>query len=141
MSLPIIRQIASGAYRVEHEGRVAIVYVAGPPDDRWAFWNGQVYRNELPHGGRVDGSARAHAEPLLTAPMPATVVKVLVSNGSTVRRGDVVIVLEAMKMELAIRAPRDGIVAAVHCREGDLVQPESVLIDFAEARPDAENRT
>jgi biotin carboxyl carrier protein len=63
--------------------------------------------------------------------MPATVVKVLVSAGSSVRRGDALVVLEAMKMELAVRAPRDGVVTAVHCREGDLVQPERVLIEIA----------
>jgi 3-methylcrotonyl-CoA carboxylase alpha subunit len=35
-----------------------------------------------------------------------------------------------MKMELPIRAPRDGVVTAVHCREGDLVQPGVVLVDL-----------
>jgi 3-methylcrotonyl-CoA carboxylase alpha subunit len=65
--------------------------------------------------------------------MPATVVKVLVAMGATIRRGEPLLVLEAMKMELIIRAPRDGVVTAVHCREGDLVQPERVLIDLAES--------
>lgn len=127
---PIVTRIASGAYRVEHAGRVEIVYVAGPLEDRWAFWDGQVFHNDAPPGGSVDATSRTHVESQLTAPMPATVVKVLVSVGSKVRRGDAVIVLEAMKMELAIRAPGDGTVAAVHCREGDLVQPDTVLIDF-----------
>jgi pyruvate carboxylase len=70
--------------------------------------------------------------------MPATVVKVLAETGSRVRRGDALIVLEAMKMELAIRAPRDGIVTAVHCREGDLVQPDRVLIEVAEPARETE---
>jgi len=39
-------------------------------------------------------------------------------------------VLEAMKMELPIRAPHDGTIAAVHCREGELVQPGTVLVEF-----------
>jgi 3-methylcrotonyl-CoA carboxylase alpha subunit len=131
-SPPIVTQIAAGTYRVEHDGRLAIVYVAGPREDRWAFWDGQIYHDNLPGTGGIHDSLRAHTEPLLTAPMPATVVKVLVATGSSVRRGDSLIVLEAMKMELAIRAPRDGIVTAVHCREGDLVQPERVLIELAE---------
>ena len=131
-------QIAAGTYRVEHDGRTAIVYVAGPPENRWAFWDGHVYHRDSPYGGPVDNGPRTHADPLLAAPMPATVVKVLVATGSTVRRGDALIVLEAMKMELAIRAPRDGIVTAVHCREGDLVQPERVLIEFAESSRETE---
>ena len=132
MSQPIVTRIGTGAYRVEHQNRIAIVYVAGPPDDQWAFWDGQIYRNDLPRSGVTESRARTPTEPPVSAPMPATVAKVLVSVGAKVRRGDPVIVLEAMKMELTIRAPRDGIVAAVHCREGDLVQPDRVLIDLME---------
>jgi biotin carboxyl carrier protein len=62
--------------------------------------------------------------------MPATVTAVHVAAGDRVTRGDVLIVLEAMKMELPVRAPGDGTVAAVHCRPGDLVQPDVSLIDF-----------
>ena len=58
----------------------------------------------------------------LASPMPATVVDVRVSVGDRVSRGDVMIVLEAMKMELPIAAPRDGTVTAVQCQPGELVQ-------------------
>ena len=40
-------RIAAGVYRVEHDGRNEIVYVAGPDDDRWVFWNGHVYRGDV----------------------------------------------------------------------------------------------
>jgi len=43
----------------------------------------------------------------------------------------VLIVLEAMKMELPLRAPHDGVIAAVDCREGELVQPGKVLVEFS----------
>jgi Acetyl/propionyl-CoA carboxylase, alpha subunit len=46
-------------------------------------------------------------------------------------KGDVVVVLEAMKMELPLRALGDGIVSAVRCREGDLVQADATLVEFA----------
>ena len=59
----------------------------------------------------------------LTPPMSATVVRIAVKPGDAVRHGDVLIALEAMKMELPIRAPRDGVVAPIHCHEGELVQP------------------
>jgi len=58
---------------------------------------------------------------------------VLVAPGSQVKKGDTVIVLEAMKMELPVRASREGIVTAVHCREGELVQPDTVLVEIADA--------
>jgi 3-methylcrotonyl-CoA carboxylase alpha subunit len=66
----------------------------------------------------------------LAAPMPATVIKVLVKPGDRVAKGDTVVVLEAMKMELPLRAAGDGTVKAVHCREGELVQPETVLVEM-----------
>jgi biotin carboxyl carrier protein len=65
-----------------------------------------------------------------TPPMPATVIRIAVTPGQTVQAGEVLMSLEAMKMELPIRAPRDGVVRAVHCREGELVQPGQSLLDF-----------
>jgi biotin carboxyl carrier protein len=62
--------------------------------------------------------------------MPARVVKVLVAPGAAVRKGETVIVLEAMKMELPIRAPENATVGAVHCEEGELVQADAVLIEL-----------
>ena len=67
----------------------------------------------------------------LAAPMPATVVKVLVKPGDHVAKGDTVIVLEAMKMELPLRAAGEATIKAVHCREGELVQPDVVLVEMA----------
>ena len=48
-----------------------------------------------------------------------------------VRRGDVLVMLEAMKMELPLRAPHDGVVRAVRCAPGDLVQPGAPLVELA----------
>ncbi|MEP6995797.1 MAG: biotin/lipoyl-containing protein [Acidobacteriota bacterium] len=56
----------------------------------------------------------------LISPMPGRVRRILVADGQTVSRGDVLLVLEAMKMEHSIRAPRDGSVR-LRVREGDLV--------------------
>jgi biotin carboxyl carrier protein len=66
----------------------------------------------------------------LSAPMPATVVAIKVDAGQEVAAGDLLVMLEAMKMELPIRAPRDATVAAVHCVEGQMVQPDQNLIDL-----------
>ena len=75
--------------------------------------------------------ASAAAGGALTAPMPATVVKVHVRAGDAVKKGDIVVVLEAMKMELPVRALGDATVAAVRCREGELVQADATLVEFA----------
>jgi biotin carboxyl carrier protein len=127
----IVTRIGDGVYRVEREGRNEIVYVAGPPSDTWAFWNGQMFRGSVaaPSPDRPH-APRGKATQSLAAPMPARVIKVLVQPGAAVKKGDIIIILEAMKMELPIRAPADATVAAVHCRDGDLVQPETTLIDL-----------
>ncbi len=75
-------------------------------------------------------AAGTDAHQSLTAPMPSTVRKVLVEPGSRVAKGDTLLVLEAMKMELPIRAGADAVVRAVHCREGQLVQPGATLVDL-----------
>ena len=62
--------------------------------------------------------------------MPATVIKIHVKPGDEVKKGDAVVVLEAMKMELPLRLPSDAVVKAVHCRAGELVQPDAVLVEF-----------
>jgi biotin carboxyl carrier protein len=63
--------------------------------------------------------------------MPATVIAVHVRAGDAVKKGDIVVVLEAMKMELPLRALGEGVVSAVRCREGELVQADATLIEFA----------
>ena len=72
-------------------------------------------------------AALAVAGPL-TAPMPGRVTVVHVATGATVRRGDVLMVLEAMKMEHAIAAPADGVVSRVCFAAGDLVDEGALLL-------------
>lgn len=125
-------RIAEGMFRVEIDGRAEIVYVAGTAGARWAFWNGRVFTGPL--GEKVEARAsrpRGDAHQSLSAPMPATVLKVLVTNGAHVTKGETVVILEAMKMELPLRSASEAVVTAVHCREGELVQPETVLIELS----------
>jgi propionyl-CoA carboxylase alpha chain len=72
----------------------------------------------------------------LLAPMPGTVVRVEVTEGQEVAAGTVVVVLEAMKMEHAVRAPADGVVAALPAEVGETVQAGAVLAVLAEGAPD-----
>ena len=67
----------------------------------------------------------------ITAPMPGTILKVNVQNGATVKKGDVLMVLEAMKMENEIMAPSDGTVASVNVAQGASVEAGAVLCTMA----------
>lgn len=81
--------------------------------------------------GAVETSA-AHAgatlEPVLRAPVPGRILAVKVEVGAAVRAGDVLLVLEAMKMETPVLAPADGEVVALHVAVGDLVEPDQELV-------------
>lgn len=64
---------------------------------------------------------------VVSAPMPGTIVNVLKASGDTVKRGDVVLILEAMKMENEIVAPRDGVVAQLVISRGSSVSTGAPL--------------
>jgi acetyl/propionyl-CoA carboxylase alpha subunit len=68
----------------------------------------------------------------ITAPMPGTVIRVLVEVGQEVEARDTLVVVEAMKMEMPLPAPRAGIVRAVHVAEGDTVGRGAVLVELEE---------
>ena len=122
-----VMAIAPGIYRVDDGTKAWTVAVAGPPDNRWVWVDGLVARLDPPASGRSRGRSSSDE---LSAPMPATVVKVMIEVGARVSKGDALLMLEAMKMELPIRAPRDGVVKAINCQPGELVQPGSHLLEL-----------
>ncbi len=66
----------------------------------------------------------------INAPMPGTILDVKVSAGDAVKSGDVLAILEAMKMENEIMAPSDGTVAGVHVKKGDSVNSGDLLVSL-----------
>ncbi len=75
-------------------------------------------------------TAGAAGKPI-TAPMPGTILKVNVKNGSAVKKGDILMILEAMKMENEIMAPTDGTVTSVSTQVGASVEAGTVLCTLA----------
>jgi propionyl-CoA carboxylase alpha chain len=73
----------------------------------------------------------ADTSKLVLSPMPGLVVSMDVVTGQQVREGEIVCVLEAMKMQNIIRAERDGVVKAVNAKSGDPVAADEVLVEFA----------
>jgi len=64
----------------------------------------------------------------ITSPMPGTIIKITVKKGDTVKAGDTVVIVEAMKMENEIHSPVDGMVEEIYVKEGDMVNPDEVII-------------
>jgi Acetyl/propionyl-CoA carboxylase, alpha subunit len=89
-------------------------------------FDGEIYFADVAEKG-VRAKAR-HRDASMSAPMPGLVLKILVRPGDVVAKGAPLLILEAMKMEHQIVAGRDGTIASINCREGELVQPGVELV-------------
>ncbi|RIH63158.1 biotin/lipoyl-binding protein [Mariniphaga sediminis] len=69
-------------------------------------------------------------EKTITSPMPGKVVKILVSQGDIIKKGDTAIIISAMKMESEYKAPIDGVVKKVNTKEGETVEGNQILIEI-----------
>jgi len=125
----VTRGAAPGEYVATRGERIERVYAVVAGETTWVFHDGSVYEIASGNGTGTRLRGTQHHGSLM-APMPATVVTINVQPGDEVKRGDILIVLEAMKMELPVRAPGNGTVESIHCRPGELVQPGVSLIDL-----------
>ena len=78
-----------------------------------------------PAAPKASGAAGAVS---VKAPMPGNIMKVNCKVGASVKKGDVLVVLEAMKMENDICAPQDGVVASVEVAQGATVETDALLV-------------
>ena len=124
--------LGGGRFQIVDGPRRRSAYALRSGAETWVYFEGRVHvvsavRRSV-HGARHAGTL--DDETALSAPMPATVVSINVESGQRVSRGDLLVTLEAMKMELAVRAPRDGTIRRITCRAGELVQPGVPLVEL-----------
>lgn len=103
-------------------------YVSSDNARRWVTVDGQTFVLTKSSGARRRGGAHHHAAGELTAPMPGQVRAVNVSEGEAVVKGQTLLILEAMKMEIRIQAPADGIVSSISVTVGQTVEREQTVI-------------
>jgi 3-methylcrotonyl-CoA carboxylase alpha subunit len=104
------------------------------PEEVLISLRGETYALRKPQPPSVDETGPgADAAASLTAPMPGTVVKVLVEEGQEVEEGQLLLVLEAMKMEQPVSAPHAGVVHSLPFDEGSLVPGGAVLAEVRES--------
>lgn len=127
-----VESLGPGRYRVSGpDGPPRMAWAVTDEAGTWVFLEGRTHLVPAAQAARgARGRAPRADEAALAAPMPATVVAVAVVPGQAVRRGDTLVRLEAMKMELVVTAPHDGHIRAVACRAGDLVAAGVPLVAF-----------
>ena len=123
-----VETVGPGTFVCSQDGRRQTFHCVRDGDTVHLFWGGRVYRLEE-ETERSRGSHR-HVGGGLEAPMPGKVIAVKVAAGDTVGKGDELVVVEAMKMENAVRAPQAGRVKSVSARVGDMVSPGVVLVEL-----------
>ncbi|HEX2594958.1 MAG TPA: acetyl/propionyl/methylcrotonyl-CoA carboxylase subunit alpha [Luteimonas sp.] len=151
--IEIVAQGSGGDYRITHGDRTVSVSAArlddgvliARLDTRARRFSVQIDdARVLVHDGegrlqlqpvgvyRREGSGHGSGDNRLQAPMPGRVVLVKTKPGDRVVAGQELLVIEAMKMELGLKAPRDGIVAELRAAEGDFVDADAVLVTLEE---------
>lgn len=111
------------------DGRRQRVYVAHQGDQTYVWLDGDVHTLIKPDSRRRRTQAPGQGS-ALEAAMPGRVLDVLVKEGDAVRRGDALVLLEAMKMELRIQASSDGVVNKVLVRAGQVVERGQKLVEI-----------
>ena len=113
------------------DGEQITAHVSVDGAKQWVTINGQTEVLTKQSGARNSGGGGHHAAGELTAPMPGQVRAVNVSEGDTVTKGQTLLVLEAMKMEIRIQSPMDGTVGKLLVKQGQTVEREQILIEIS----------
>ncbi len=121
---------ADGELQIEIDGQPHQVTWARQGRAVWLHWNGRSYQLEKSAGNAAKGGTAAVAESVLRAPMPGQVRKVMAQAGQSVKAGETLLLLEAMKMEIRIQAAHDAKVARVAVKEGQTVEKEQTLVEL-----------
>ena len=122
-------QAKNGKLDLLIEGKRLTAYVSSENARRWVTVNGQTFLLTKSSGAHSRGHGGQHARGELTAPMPGQVRAVNVSEGDVVTKGQTLLVLEAMKMEIRIHAPQDGVVKKLFVQQGQTVEREQTLLN------------
>jgi acetyl/propionyl-CoA carboxylase alpha subunit len=126
----VLHELGAGEHRLEVDGLAHRVWIAVRGDAIHLHLGGRSWTvesvDELAETASAGGGAADTAE----APMPGTVVRVLVQAGDAVTRGQTLLVIESMKMETAIVAWREGVVAAVHRPLGSTFDRKAPLVSL-----------
>lgn len=125
-------QLKQGTWLIDIDGQRHTVYTASDKEQRYVQVAGTQYTLEKATRRRHSKQGGANSGDL-TSEMPGQVIDVRVAEGDTVTAGQVLIVLEAMKMEIRIVAPHDGAIVRLLVAQGDIIERGQKLVEVAES--------
>lgn len=122
---------ADGGAWLTLDGMQHKVIIATRGDDVFVHFDGEAYQLRYEHPlKRLAEAGQGAAEDKVLAPMPGSIVNVSVKVGDAVSKGQTLLVMESMKMETTLTAPRDGVIAAVTYDKGQTFDRDALLLSL-----------
>jgi biotin carboxyl carrier protein len=125
-----VDRLSSAELTFNPDGRPRSAHIASDKQNIYVAFNAEVYTLPRPDTTKAKRRATSASENSLSASMPGQVVRILVNEGDQVARGQPLILLEAMKMEIRIIAPHDGQIVRVLCSTGQIVERGQALLEL-----------
>ncbi len=134
-----IKQIKDSEYRIQSGAKhLQVFLIKSKSSMKTSFWwiNGEKYivnsetdlDQRLRKLGMNSGNEKKVNE--LCAPMPGLILSVKFSNGDKVKKGDTILILEAMKMENLIKSQITGVIKNIYVKEGETIEKNSLMVSF-----------
>lgn len=115
-------------FQLKKDGRKISAQMIG--NQLWVHLNGQTFAVDAQKKTKKFGAQIQESKDQLVAPMPGRITKVFGSPNAVVKKGDVIVVMEAMKMEYTLKADTDAQIEQINCKEGEQVTLGKVLVKF-----------
>ena len=109
---------------------VTSAVVSSSGDERWVTVNGQTFVLKQQSTKSTRGGSAMQSSGELIAPMPGAIRGVFAAKGDSVSKGQTLIIMEAMKMEIKIAAPNDGLIIKLWVQQGQTVEKDQPLIEI-----------
>jgi 3-methylcrotonyl-CoA carboxylase alpha subunit len=127
----IVKSVSSHHVHLVMNGRASNLFVGRAPQGAWVWFEGRARLVEdadkaMPRKSRGPGIGAREVTP----PTPGSVVRVLVAEGQAVEKGQALVVVSAMKMEMTLGAPYAGTVRAINTAVGAQVSPGQILVEI-----------
>jgi acetyl/propionyl-CoA carboxylase alpha subunit len=120
----------AGQISLRFDGRPVTLYWASQGGVKWISMGGCAYRLDRPVPRQARASSESSAAENVRAPMPAQVRLVQVAEGDAVEKGQTLLLLEAMKMEIRVKAPAAGRVSRLLVQAGQTVEKDQALVEM-----------
>ncbi|MFQ3344458.1 MAG: acetyl-CoA carboxylase biotin carboxyl carrier protein subunit [Candidatus Poseidoniales archaeon] len=128
-NISISRDSKSDRLWINIMGKSQLAHVVKVKDSWWIHLNGRIH---VVKSHEIGSAKSKHNEGSLVAPMPGTIIEILVKEGQKVRQGQTLMVMEAMKMEHKIQSPKDGEVSLISNKVGQRVDMGAILVEITE---------